>query len=44
MINCIGVAFSIIIPAIFALMPLAYKLGWLPPASELAEYVKTMAH
>lgn len=44
MINCIGVAFSIIVPAIFALMPLAYKLGWLPPAAEVAEFVKTMAH
>ncbi|WP_129022295.1 succinate dehydrogenase cytochrome b subunit [Edaphocola flava] len=44
LINCIGVGFAIIVPAIFALMPISYKLGWLPPAAEVAQFVKTMAH
>lgn len=38
-INGIGIAFSIIVPLIFALMPLAFKLGWLPKAAEFAGMV-----
>lgn len=33
-INGIGIAFAIVVPALFALMPLAFKMGWLPPASD----------
>ena len=29
MVNAIGVGFSIIVPLVFALMPLAFKLGWI---------------
>ena len=29
MVNALGVGFSIIVPLIFALMPLAFKLGWI---------------
>jgi succinate dehydrogenase / fumarate reductase cytochrome b subunit len=29
MLNALGTGFSIIVPLIFALMPLAFKLGWI---------------
>jgi succinate dehydrogenase / fumarate reductase cytochrome b subunit len=29
MVNAVGVGFSIVVPLIFALMPLAFKLGWI---------------
>jgi succinate dehydrogenase / fumarate reductase cytochrome b subunit len=33
-IRCLGTIFSIVVPAIFILMPLAYYFGWLPSAEE----------
>jgi succinate dehydrogenase / fumarate reductase cytochrome b subunit len=35
-INGVGMAFSIIVPLIFIAMPVAFYLGWLPPASSFA--------
>jgi succinate dehydrogenase / fumarate reductase cytochrome b subunit len=29
LVNAVGIGFSIIVPLIFALMPLAFKLGWI---------------
>lgn len=34
-IRCLGTAFSIIVPAIFILMPLSYYFGWLPTTEEI---------
>ncbi len=38
-IKCVGVTFAIVVPALFALMPISYYLGWLPPASDFANLV-----
>lgn len=42
-IRCIGTAFSIIIPAIFILMPLAYFFGWLPTTEEIKAALSSVA-
>lgn len=39
LIKGLGVAFSIIVPALFALMPIAYYFEWLPKASEFANMI-----
>lgn len=32
-IRCVGIAYSIIVPLFFALMPIAFFMGWLPDAA-----------
>lgn len=43
LIKGIGVAYSIIIPLFFILMPWSFKLGWLPDAAEAKENAKNWA-
>lgn len=43
-IKCLGTLFSIIVPAIFILMPLAFHLGWLPSAEEAKAAAHALSH
>src|SRR5690606_18493270 len=43
-IRCLGTAFSIIVPAIFILMPLAFYFGWLPSTEEAKAAAQMLGH
>lgn len=44
LIKCLGTAFSVIVPLIFILMPLAFHFGWLPSAEEARAAAHALAH